>query len=222
MRILLKRSRGTRESPSWMHAGFLLKQAVGDPDMHRSYPRNLLICLHTTAPFRDLLCEAFELGCHRNITSISCAVIDPFRIFLIVMKGWYHWNTELFWDLRDSLLGLEIMNTQGDDSFTPGAEPMHLLWKDVIQAVEMYEVALGAVRTMRQLYATIVAKETNEESLDIMHETSFTLDYHCLRYEQILHRINGLVKRMDAQISLVRLPFMMSITASSRLMHLGL
>jgi len=62
----------------------------------------------------------------------------------------------------------------------------------MIQIIEMFEVALDAVRTMRQLYARLITGEPNEERLSITQEIAYTLDYYCLLYENILLRINDL------------------------------
>ena len=62
-------------------------------------------------------------------------------MFLMVIMVWISWNTDLFWELRNNVLALESAITKSDIFRKPEYAYMHILSKDMIQAIELQEVS---------------------------------------------------------------------------------
>jgi len=106
--------------------------------------------------------------------------------------------------MRHELCGLESVNRKSDLSETPDPEHTHILVKDIVQATELMRVAVSAVKTLQHLHKGLGASsEMDENKIEIMKQTDLALDYHRVQFENILIRTKDLLKRKDAQISLV-------------------
>jgi hypothetical protein len=116
---------------------------------------------------------------------------------------WISWNIDLFWELRNNVLALESAITKSDIFRKPEYAYMHILSKDMIQAIELQEKAVKDVAYMRQLYVDHDRDDNDQDSTDRRKQTISALDHQMNRFESVLARTKGLLKRMDNQISLV-------------------
>jgi hypothetical protein len=116
---------------------------------------------------------------------------------------WISWNIDLFWELRNNVLALESAITKSDIFRKPEYAYMHILSKDMIQAIELQEKAVKDVAYMRQLYVDRDQDDNDQDSTDRRKQTISALDHQMNRFESVLARTKGLLKRMDNQISLV-------------------
>jgi hypothetical protein len=116
---------------------------------------------------------------------------------------WISWNIDLFWELRNNVLALESAITKSDIFRKPEYAYMHILSKDMIQAIELQEKAVKDVAYMRQLYVDRDRDDNDQDSTDRRKQTISALDHQMNRFESVLARTKGLLKRMDNQISLV-------------------
>jgi hypothetical protein len=73
--------------------------------------RNLFFCLNAPAHLRNHLHQAFDPERQSGSRPIEDTIRHPYRIFLVLFMSWYHWNSELFWALRDNMVGLESIRT---------------------------------------------------------------------------------------------------------------
>ena len=101
------------------------------------------------------------------------------------------------------MLALESAITKSDIFRKPEYAYMHILSKDMIQAIELQEKAVKDVAYMRQLYVDRDQDENDQDSNDRRKQTISALDHQMNRFESTLARTKGLLKRMDNQISLV-------------------
>ena len=120
--------------------------------------------------------------------------------------AWYHWNSSIFWALRNVTFGLEQINgirgTGLSRSETPEYAYLHLLSKDLIQAGELLGTFLKMIAQLKTMHEKSIGIQTTTEH----HvQTASALDYHILRFEGLEARIEALLKRMNNQISLVRI-----------------
>jgi len=101
------------------------------------------------------------------------------------------------------VLALESAITKSDIFRKPEYAYMHILSKDMIQAIELQEKAVKDVAYMRQLYVDRDRDDNDQDSTDRRKQTISALDHQMNRFESVLARTKGLLKRMDNQISLV-------------------
>ena len=205
------------ECGRFWQAAFLIKQAIPSSDSPSTSPRSMLICYDCPPHIRNHLHQVFDSQRQPNSQAIGDTVVDPYRILLIIFIGWFHWNSELFWVVRDNLRDVESINRRNILSETSDSDLMHFLAKDMIQAVEMFQVALNTVKTAHRIHSSFLTK--GEDKSEILEQTHFALDYHRIRYENLLDRTTALLKRMDFQLSLVGRPLIHFVAFASWLMR---
>lgn len=200
-------SKGDINTPAFWQTTFFLRQVDTDNYAPRPVPKVTLICLSTPLYFRQRIFKAFDPHRQSNPNSINGVMADPFRIFLVPIMGWYHWNSELFWTLRNNIISLESANgmtgTFPSEAQTPQFMIMHLLAKDTNQAIELLEIAVRNVAGMQQLHARFSAGVNDLPMREAMEQTSSALELSRVRFEGIKARTQAILKRVDNQINLV-------------------
>jgi hypothetical protein len=194
---------GSPKSSGIQKSSFFLKQSSRSCGQGPAVTPTILICLNAPQYFRNRIYEALHHGGRSSSQSISNLFSDPYRLFLMVIMVWISWNIDLFWELRNNVLALESAITKSDIFRKPEYAYMHILSKDMIQAIELQEKAVKDVAYMRQLYVDHDRDDNDQDSTDRRKQTISALDHQMNRFESVLARTKGLLKRMDNQISLV-------------------
>jgi hypothetical protein len=140
--------KGLPRNEGFHSTAFFLKQAERDVNQAKQVPPVVLIYLDAPPSFRNRLYAAFGTTTKNSRKAIEDVISDPYRIFLVIIMAWYSWNSDLFWALRDNMLALEAANSKDDISATPEYAYMHLLSKDMIQAIELFEFAIKVIVQM--------------------------------------------------------------------------
>lgn len=202
IRMMLKNSEGDRQSYGFQSACFLLKENDNVSSISEQFPTTAFICVIAPLPFRRRVHAAFNTNRRGSNGYISEVMLDPFRVVSPNLMSWYRWNSQLFWALRDNMLALEIYNSKNITNGRTEFGYMHLLSKDMIQAIELMEFAVVGVKNVQSICPSFRVGVLDQGKLDAMDETKAALDYHLLRFEGVLFRTRALLKRMDNQISL--------------------
>ncbi|PVH80773.1 hypothetical protein DL98DRAFT_654467 [Cadophora sp. DSE1049] len=202
IRMMLKNSEGDRHTYGFQSACFLLKENDNISSTSEQFPTTAFICVIAPLPFRRRIHAAFNTNRRGSNDYISEVMLDPFRVVSLNLMSWYRWNSQLFWALRDNMLALEIFNSKNITNGRTEFGYMHLLAKDMIQAIELMEFAVVGVRSVQSICPNFRVGVLDQVKLDAMDETKAALDYHLLRFEGVLFRTRALLKRMDNQISL--------------------
>lgn len=63
------------------------------------------------------------------------------------------------------MLAFEAANSKGDISATPEYAYMHLVCKDMIQAIELFEFAIKVIVQMQRLYSGLGGFESEEKAM---------------------------------------------------------
>jgi len=172
-----------------------------------STPKITLIGFNVPRDLRRRIYHAFNLGRIPSPKTVDGVVADPFRLLLLVIMTWYHWNNALFWALRNHLHGLEQINgIRGTGLLHSGPAEyayMHLLAKDIIQTEELLHFALKMMGRLKALHEKSFGKELSGDTLDAFEQTGAALDYQCCRFEGLMERVQAFPKRMNNQISFV-------------------
>jgi hypothetical protein len=170
-------------------------------------PKITLICYNASGDLRRRIHHAFNLGRIPYTDTVDGLLSDPFRLLLLVIMAWYHWNSKLFWTLGSILNGLEQVNgIKGIGlwrSDTAEYAYMHLLALDMIQTSELLDVSLKLISRLKKLHERSFEKQVGSLTLEHFEETAAALDYQFQRFEGIRERVQALLKRMNNQISLV-------------------
>jgi hypothetical protein len=134
-------------------------------------------------------------------------IIDPIRLFLLVIMAWYNWNSKLFWTLTTVLRGLEEVNgIKGVGLWRSGTAEyayMHLLAQDMTQTSELLEVSLKLTSRLKKLHERSFEKQLDHHALEHCEQTAAALDYQFSRFEGLRERVQAINKRLNNQISLV-------------------
>jgi hypothetical protein len=203
MTLTFKKFQDDQNIWGFQKSSFFLKQSDQSCDQGPAAAPAILICLNASQGFRNRIYQALDPGGRSSDQSINNLVSDPYRLFLMVIMVWITWNSDLFWELRNNVFALEAANTQSDIFRKPEYGYMHILSKDMIQAIELQEKAVKDVAYMRQLYVDRDWDDNDRDSADRKKQTISALDHQVNRFESVLARTKGLLKRMDNQISLV-------------------
>jgi hypothetical protein len=78
---------------------------------------------------------------------------------------------------------------------------MHLISKDIVQSVEVLEVAIEILNGIRATQNRIMKKKDEEDP--IVQHVECSLDYYLITFKGVLSRIKTLEKRLDNQINMV-------------------
>lgn len=200
---MLKNSEGDRHTYGFQSACFLLKENANTSNSSEQSAPTAFMCIMAPLPFSRRIHAAFNTNIRGSSDYISQFVLDPFRIVSLNLMSWYRWNSQLFWALRNNMLALEIFSSKNIANGRSELGYMHLLSKDMIQAIELMEFAVVSVKNMQSVCSNRRLEVLDEVKLDAMDETTAAIAYHLLRFEGVLIRTRALLNRMDNQISLV-------------------
>jgi hypothetical protein len=227
--ILQKLLAGTAKTAAFRRSWFLLKQHDPTTTPSLSIPKTTFICFNAPRDLHRRIYHAFNLGRIPSPKTVDGVIADPFRLLLLVIMAWYHWNNALFWALRNHLQGLEQINgIRGAGLLHSGTAEyayMHLMAKDIYQTEELLHFALKMMGRLKALHEQSFDRQVSGDMLDALEQTGAALDYQCSRFEGLMDRVQALPKRINNQISFVSgpefPPNMCSRAHSHQTFHLG-
>lgn len=202
IRIMLKAAGGDNQTATFRQISVFL-QNIDDVSQTQHGPSAIMICLHLSRSFRERIHRAMNTTAPSSSKFLNEVNLDPFRLLLPVLMGWYSQSSKLFWKLRDHTLALEIVNGNLEFFKKPQYAYMHLISKDMIQEIELLEVGVKTMSSLLKFYSRLASTCHDTKKSELMEETVSALEYHSLRFESVLFRTQALLKRMDNQINLV-------------------
>jgi hypothetical protein len=158
--MMLKKFQDDQYAWGIQKSSFFLKQSDRSCNQGPAVTPTILICLNAAQYFRNRIYQALHHGGRSSNQSINNLFSDPYRLFLMVIMVWISWNVDLFWELRNNVLALESANIKPDIFRKPEYAYMHILSKDMIQAIELQEKAVKDVATCVGYMSTVIRMAT--------------------------------------------------------------
>ncbi|KAI9823575.1 MAG: hypothetical protein M1832_002356 [Thelocarpon impressellum] len=194
LQILRKLPRASRGR--WSCPSVFLKHR--EPDDGQSPTKLIVLCMDTGEALYNSLLDVAKAR-----DAIDLMLKDPFHIYLLIMVEWYGWINTMYWALRDDVGEIETTTTEGDlnpatiEALDFGR--LHRLAKDVIQALEVVEVAIRSITTMQKAHEGIAFDDSERAAAQHAQEAQ---EYHRMTFQGAATRITTLEKRLNNQINL--------------------